>query len=314
MVKQDTKALGIRWDARMDITLIEELFKRRSDGEKLSLGKAFERNFLDGSSASDKRISKHIKTYKTALISELESDLFAQKTRHNKAKEALKTKVTKKAENDRDVSERQIARITKRLERLKDTKERDNDSRIYAFDYAPIIVSEKDTRIIKPMRYHLRPNFADESWDRKFGGCYNARRDKLTTSWKSQFGKNHAIMIITSFFENVALHDLEQRKLKKGEEEQNVVIEFSPKGMDYMIIPCIYDTWKAKDGTLLHSFALITDEPPAEVVAAGHDRCPIFLSEDRIEDWLNPKGKTQKELFEILDDRQTPFYEHALAG
>ena|SRR3989344_7683889 len=60
--------------------------------------------------------------------------------------------------------------------------------------------------------------------------------------------------------------------------------------------------------------ALITDEPPAEVLETGQDRCPIFLNEARIDDWLNPEGKSVGELFEILDDRQRPFYEHALAG
>jgi len=148
---------------------------------------------------------------------------------------------------------------------------------------------------------------------KKYPGCYNARRDSLSGFWKNEFGSKHGVIIVTSFFENVLLHDLERRSLAKHEKEKNVVIEFKPRGLDYMVVPVIWDTWT--DGKEnFDSFALITDEPPAEVLETGHDRCPIFLNEARIDDWLKPQGKSQNELFAILDDRSRPFYEHALAG
>jgi len=162
------------------------------------------------------------------------------------------------------------------------------------------------------MRYHLRPPGMKEDFDRKYPGCYNARRDSLLGFWKKEFGSKHGLLVITSFFENVLLHDLEQRKLKKGEEETNVVIQFKPEGMEHMLVPVIWDHWgTGEDG--FDSFALITDEPPPEVLATGHDRCPIFLNEARIDDWLMPKGKSVDELFEILDDRERPFYKHSSA-
>lgn len=314
MVNQRIKDLRLNWGVRMDYDLILEHFKNRATGFPFKPTKAFEENFSNAETNEEKQILKLILDYRNELVSELESELFKQKIRNNEAVSALEIKITKTKEKERSVSARQIERITKRLERIKDTKSRDNDSRIYAFDWAPVIVWEANNRVMKPMRYHLRPSFADESWDKNFGGCYNARRDKLTTSWKTQFGKQHGIIIVTSFFENVKKHDLEKRKLKRGEVEVNVVIEFNPDGMDYMVVPCIYDVWKDKKGTELYTFALITDEPPPEVLQTGHDRCPIFLNEARINDWLNPDGKSQKELFEILDDRERPFYKHSLAG
>lgn len=313
MVKQDIDGLIKGWKVRMDMDLILTLLEKRSNGDKINIPKGFEANFSNPKTKDEKAIQKLIQEYRSNLILKLEEDLFSQKTRNNKANEALKTKVTKKAQNDLDVSKRQIERIKKRLEKIKDTKPRENDSRIYAYDYAPVIVLEKGERVLKLMRYHLRPPTMKEDFDRKYPGCYNARRDSLLGFWKNQFGVKHGLLVVTSFFENVLLHDLEQRKLKKGEEETNVVIEFKPEGMDYMLVPVIWDYWgTTKDG--FNSFALITDEPPKEVLATGHDRCPIFLSESRIDDWLTPKGKSPEELFEILDDRERPLYKHSLAG
>jgi putative SOS response-associated peptidase YedK len=59
---------------------------------------------------------------------------------------------------------------------------------------------------------------------------------------------------------------------------------------------------------------LITDDPPPEVAATGHDRCPIFLKERHIDAWLNPRGKSDQELFSLLDDRERPYYAHRIAA
>ena len=54
----------------------------------------------------------------------------------------------------------------------------------------------------------------------------------------------------------------------------------------------------------------ITDEPPAEVAAAGHDRMIINLKPEHLDAWLTPKGRSLDALQAILSDRQTPYYEH----
>jgi hypothetical protein len=50
----------------------------------------------------------------------------------------------------------------------------------------------------------------------------------------------------------------------------------------------------------LSSFAAITDEPAAEIAAAGHDRCIIPTDLDA--------------QCSILDDRERPLYQHQLAA
>ena len=64
----------------------------------------------------------------------------------------------------------------------------------------------------------------------------------------------------------------------------------------------------------LMSFAAITDEPPAEVAAAGHDRCIIPIRPKHVDAWLNPDPVNLAAQHAILDDRARPFYEHRMAA
>jgi putative SOS response-associated peptidase YedK len=76
-----------------------------------------------------------------------------------------------------------------------------------------------------------------------------------------------------------------------------------------MLVPCVWSRWASGD-EVLFSMALITDEPPPEVAAAGHDRMIINLKPEHLDAWLSPEGRSPEELQSILSDRQTPYYEH----
>lgn len=106
-------------------------------------------------------------------------------------------------------------------------------------------------------------------------------------------------MLVTSFFENV------------DRDNKNVVLNFTPNPPQLMWIACLYAEWvgPANDNRLL-SFAAITDDPPTEVSAAGHDRMIVNIQPTRADEWLTPANRSTQELQAILSDRQTPYYEH----
>lgn len=64
----------------------------------------------------------------------------------------------------------------------------------------------------------------------------------------------------------------------------------------------------------LLSFSAITDEPPPEVAAAGHDRCIIPSKPENINAWPSPDASYLTALYAILDYRDGPFYEHRVAA
>lgn len=58
----------------------------------------------------------------------------------------------------------------------------------------------------------------------------------------------------------------------------------------------------------------MTDEPPAEIAATGHQRCIIALRDVNVREWLSPQGVSKERLEAILSDREAPYYEHSVAA
>lgn len=180
----------------------------------------------------------------------------------------------------------------------------DQDSRIFPGYFAPVIVHENAERTILPMRYRVRPAGSKEEIPTKFN-VFNARLDSLENrqTWQPLFMRKHGLFPFVRFFEWVE------------DEGKKRLIAFSPGEEKIMWAPCLWDYWESKDGSLsFHSFALITDGPPPEIEARGHDRCPIFLSEDLIDEWLAPEGRTKSEMYRILKTQKKVTYGHHFAS
>lgn len=244
----------------------------------------------------------------------LEQELFDQRRRLADAERALATRPTKKAADEQRIAGNKVAAALERLADLRRSVPNDDDARLYPGWYAPVLVSEGGRRVVRPMRYQCRLPDWPAQFDRKYPGTYNARRDKLESSWKGLFGVCHGVLVARSFYEHVKRHDMEHRALAAGEKEENVVLEFRPQDDRDLLIACLWSRWTGPDGEELLSFAAITDDPPPEVAAAGHDRCPIPIREQHLDAWLNPRPGDLQTLYAILDDRERPYFEHRQAA
>jgi putative SOS response-associated peptidase YedK len=118
-------------------------------------------------------------------------------------------------------------------------------------------------------------------------------------------------MVVESFYENVQLHVTEHRDLAVGEEGRNVVLQFTPEPPQPLLIACLWSHWTDPKEPEVRGFAAITDEPPADVAAAGHDRCIINLKPEHLEAWLTPERRSKEVLQAILSDRAIPVIQHA---
>jgi len=204
MVEQDLKSLARRFNALVDYASFEEMMRRRADGEAISIGKGLETNFYTAESDAEMRSKAHVDRYHEQVGSKLEAALFAQKKRLADADRSFALKETKKALEDKRIATNKIDWHLKKIAALKRTELKASDSRIFPFWYAPLIVMENGKRVIKPMRYHCRPNGKPASYDKRYDGLYNARRDNLEGFWKELFGVRHGVLVATSFFENVS--------------------------------------------------------------------------------------------------------------
>ncbi len=318
MVQQDLKSIARKFPGAVpDLGAFEDIFARRVDDKAIKIPRAMEANFADPATPQEKRIRASIDKFNGQLRTVLEKEQFTQTKRFNDAERSLKVKETVKAKEDLRISGDKITKAKARLKALNDNVLRPNDSRIFPMVYAPVVVMKDGKLLIRPMRYHCRPNGQLESMDRKFPGVYNARRDTMNkpkSLWKPLFGHHHGVMIVKSFFENVLRHNFEHRALKTGEEPENIRLHFDPQQPDPMLVACLWDRWTAPGKPDLLSFAAVTDEPPKEVAATGHDRCIVPLKPESVRTWLDAEASDTSTLDGLLEDRQRPYYEHQLAA
>jgi putative SOS response-associated peptidase YedK len=300
--------------AQMDIREFARLFWERAEGSKAKVPKAMEDAFLEPQGDDERQIKDFINRFNIEQATALEQDLFKQRTRLADAERALQTKVTKAATESRRIATDKIDTTLRRLDDLRRTTPKDRDSRIFPGHYAPVLVVENGQYVVKPMRYQCRIAGKPANYDTRFPGTYNARRDNLEGFWKPLFGYSHGLMIVSRFYENVSRARMEGRTLAEGEKDENVVLEFTPDSGGDMLVACLWSCWTAKDQPDLLSFAAITDEPPPEVSAAGHDRCIVPIKPEHVDAWLNPDASKLAALHAILDDRDRPYYEHKLAA
>lgn len=307
VIRKLQRQLGVR----LDYAEAAKLFLRRLEDPSIVISRGFEANFDAPSNVEERHIKSAIDEHRSRAATRLERELFSQKTRLAAAERALAQKQTKRAREEVRIAAHKIAALTAKLEELRLSKTTDHDNRIFPMVYAGVIIRQDGGNVLTPMRYFCRPAGKPSFYDKKFPGLYNARRDNLEKFWADQFGRHHAIMVVDSFYENVKLHALEHRELEAGEQERNVVLQFTPEPPQPLLIACLWSHWTHPSEPDLRGFAAITDEPPTEVAAAGHDRCIVNLRPEHLDAWLTPGSRTVGELQGILSDRAAPVFQHA---
>lgn len=310
LVIQDLKKTLRELNVFMDYEEAERIFLLRLDNPTLNISKGFEANFDQPANDAERRIKAAIDEHRARMATKLEKDLFTQKTRLVNAERSLKTKETKKAREDVRIATAKIDTFTTKLSSLRSTELTIDDRRFFPMTYGGVIVQRDGRNVLTPMRYHCRPAGQPEFYDRKFPGLFNARRDNLENFWRGQFGSTHAIALFEGFYEWVKVHTKERRELASGEEEKNIELFFKPQPPMTMMVACVWSNWTHPTLPSVRGLAAITDEPPAEVAAAGHDRCVINIKPENVDAWLTPKGRSSAELQAILSERETPYYEN----
>lgn len=293
--------------ADIDIEEFAQLCGFRCQDDRIKIPKAVEIAFQGEGSPLAASIQASLAEYRAQQTTKLEQELFKQRTRLVDAERTLLTKTTKAATESKRIATNKMAWAQDKLADLRRTELVAADSRIYPGYYAPVMVMENGRKVIKPMRYQYRLEGKPATYDTKYPGTYNARRDNLEGFWRDQFGCSHGIMAITAFYEHV------ERRGADGQSEKTI-LEFKPRPLQVMLVACLWSRWSAPGEPALLSFAAITDEPPEEVAAAGHDRCVIPIKPENVDAWLSPEQYTMQDFYDILDDRERPYFVNRLAA
>ncbi|SAK86069.1 hypothetical protein AWB76_06008 [Caballeronia temeraria] len=313
-IQADYRKYVKTFGAHMDIEEFARLYFERAEGSKAKIPKAVDDAFREPQTDAESEIKALIDRYNQDQTTKLEKELFKQRTRLADAERTLQSKVTKAATESMRIATAKIEASLRRLEDINRTNPEPRDSRIFPGTYAPVLVMENGKFVVKPMRYQCRIAGKPANYDVKYPGTYNARRDNLEGFWKPCFGYTHGVLLVEVFYENVSKAKMEGTLLETHEKDENVVLEFRPNNGQLMHVACLWSKWTAPGRPDLLSFTAITDEPPPEVEAAGHDRCIVPIKAGNIDAWLNPDASNLEAMYAILDDRDRPYYEHRLAA
>lgn len=303
----DFNALARDHGAVIDTVSFETVIASESGARRPRVPRAVERNFEGSTSEHGRSVARLIEDGWRRRVEAWELALFTQTQRLSAAERALSGgKATKWAQEEKRIASAKMEQLQGWIQDANRQETESRDSRIYPGYYAPLMVWENGRRVIKAMRYQCRIHGWTSQVERVYPSAFNARRDKLERSWSKHFGIKHGILVVSRFYEFVS-------RLRLDGNEMNVELEFAPRPDRAMLVACLWSDWSAPDEPPLLSFAAVTDEPPPEVLAAGHDRCIVPVKAEYVDEWLQPRGDLPR-MYAILDDRERPFYEHKAAA
>lgn len=168
--------------------MIMEYFE---DPKRYKLPKAMRAPFLESPvTDEEKKIAEVLRASQKVQEIELLQELSRQRERKAKAEAAIARKATKTAMEELRKATNKVAWHEGKLEELNSTEIQPRDSRIFSKWYAPVMVVKDGRRVVRPMRYLLRPAGFPASFDETNSGCYNATHEKLHTFWK-EIGRAH---------------------------------------------------------------------------------------------------------------------------
>uniref|UniRef100_C5CKZ5 SOS response-associated peptidase YedK n=1 Tax=Variovorax paradoxus (strain S110) TaxID=543728 RepID=C5CKZ5_VARPS len=301
-IRADYKRFFRQFGGVLSLRAFAKLYYERQGNPRIKIPKAVDAAFMSPESDEEREIKGLIDAFNAEQAMALEQDLFKQRKRLADAERKLQVKATKKAAEDVRIATAKIEWGLGKLADLNRVELEPRDARIFPGVHVPVMIWEDGQRVVKPMRYQCRPAGKPAKFDALYPGTYNARRDNLEGFWKDLFGLSHGIMVVNAFYEHV------------DRDGEDVVLEFRPRPQQDMLVACLWSAWSAPGEPDLLSFAAISDEPPAEIAAVGHDRCIIPIKPENVDAWLRPDRANLEASYAVLDDRERPYYEHRLAA
>src|SRR3984893_442948 len=239
-IEADYRKYVHMFGAQMSIREFARLYWERAEGSKANVPKAMDDAFSNPQTDEERKVKASIERFNAEQATKLEQELLRQRARWADAERTLQIKVTKAATESRRIATDKIAWTRGKVSEVQRTTPKPSDSRIFPGHYAPVLVMENGQRIIKPMRYLCRIAGKPASYDVKYPGTYNERRDNLEGFWKPCFGHTHGVMLVDVFYENVSKAKFEGTLSETHERNENIVLEFRPSNGQLMLVACLW--------------------------------------------------------------------------
>ncbi len=133
----------------------------------------------------------------------------------------------------------------------------------------------------------------------------NARAETLTraAAFRDAFSKRRCIVPADGFFEWIGARPSSLRQgsgqAGSGRGGARQPIWFHRRDRGLLLFAGLYESWQPAPGQWQRTFTIVTTEPNA-VVSPVHDRMPVILAEEVIDDWLDPREEDIERLMRLL--------------
>lgn len=164
------------------------------------------------------------------------------------------------------------------------------------------VATQNGQRVLRELRWGLVPHWAK---DPSIGSrMINARAESVADkpAFRDAFARRRCIVPATGYYEWQAV---------AGSRRKQPMWIHPPDG-GVLLLAGIWDRWRAPDGAVLDSFAIVTMDA-SEAVREIHDRMPLALDGHGRDAWLGasaPDADTMRELLERSSD--APLTSHAV--
>jgi len=177
-------------------------------------------------------------------------------------------------------------------------------ARILPFGKGMVVRKSKAKRQLDPMQFSLLPAWSSEK--RVKFPTHNARLESWDEknkkvvwiyekpTWRDPFKSRHCLIPMTDFIEPIYIKEFAGN-----------MVRFFPKSGEILAAAGIWEQWiSKKDGEVIESFSILTDDPIPFVKKTGHDRSPVFLKPSAFDEWLGDEEKDSKTLVQFLRDNR----------
>jgi hypothetical protein len=271
--------------AEMDIDQFVEIFGARVSDSSIRIPRAVERWFEEPKNDGERKIKAFIDQYNAAETTKLEREVFAQKKRLADAERVLASKPTKAAAESKRIA---TDKIEKAITTAR-SAESGEASPCRGADLSPAL---------RTHRHAGERQAADAPGALPLPQARRSGLHRSQTTRPLQRTTRQPGEVLERAVRRLTRPDAGRvvlRERREGRQEPGAALRARARRHHADRVP-VCGVEDPKGGTPLLSFAAITDEPPAEVAAAGHDRMIINIKPENVDAWLKPEGRSLDEL------------------
>eukprot|EP00741_Cyanophora_paradoxa_P016964 tig00020944_g16385.t1 len=166
-------------------------------------------------------------------------------------------------------------------------------------------LEKRPVRVLHQMKWGLVASYEKEM--RKDISTINARGESLESSgmWRRLLARRRAVYFCEGFYEWY-------KASEKAKERKPYFLHMKdpcgPRGRRLLPMAALYDVWRSPEGEIVYSYTVVTTAACKEILWL-HDRMPVILDPEDIDDWIDPTVPWEKVRDRIRARRDLQWYE-----